>query len=183
MQGGITRRQSCARLKLYEMSFKDMGKSANRQKTVKRRAPKSAWKPGQSGNPSGRPKNEVSLVHWFKEWGNMSSEEAAKLCKTYAGQLNQVKGDLPIAAVAALRVWMSVINDPTPGLIGHLLDRIDGAVVTKGELSISWRDKIREAGYDPDELFGSLIDAAQSRAHATAGRSGDGAESADNADA
>lgn len=30
--------------------------SANRQKTDKKQAPRSAFKPGQSGNPSGRPK-------------------------------------------------------------------------------------------------------------------------------
>lgn len=30
--------------------------SANRQKTDKKKAPRTAWKPGHSGNPSGRPK-------------------------------------------------------------------------------------------------------------------------------
>ena len=34
---------------------------ANRLKQVKRKAPKTAWKPGQSGNPKGRPR-EVAHV-------------------------------------------------------------------------------------------------------------------------
>ena len=33
-----------------------MKQSANRQKQTKRSAPSTAWKQGQSGNPSGRPK-------------------------------------------------------------------------------------------------------------------------------
>lgn len=36
-------------------------KSDSRQKQGKRRAPRTAWKPGQSGNPGGRPK-EVAEV-------------------------------------------------------------------------------------------------------------------------
>jgi len=93
-----------------------------------------AWrKGGASPNPGGRPKNEVSITHWLKTWGEMSSAEAAELCVTYAKELKQVKGDLPIAAIAALRVWMTVMSEPTPGLFAQLLDRIDGPVPTKLE--------------------------------------------------
>lgn len=85
------------------------------------------FKPGQSGNPTGRPKNEVSLTHWLKEWGAMTTSEAAEHCQLFAKELHRAdSGDLPIAAMGALRIWMSVLSEPAPGLVGHLLDRIDG---------------------------------------------------------
>lgn len=49
----------------------EMDESANRPKTDKRKAPKSAFKPGQSGNPSGRPKEDpvirAMLTDMFNE--------------------------------------------------------------------------------------------------------------------
>jgi len=41
--------------------------SENRPKTDKRKAPRSAWKPGQSGNPGGRPKIPEATKEAFKE--------------------------------------------------------------------------------------------------------------------
>jgi hypothetical protein len=32
------------------------GDTANKKKTIKKKAPPAAWSPGQSGNPNGRPK-------------------------------------------------------------------------------------------------------------------------------
>jgi hypothetical protein len=85
------------------------------------------FKPGQSGNPSGRPKNEVSLTYWLKEWGAMTTGQAADHCQLFAKELRQNNsGDLPIAAMGALRIWMSVLSEPASGLVGHLLERIDG---------------------------------------------------------
>jgi hypothetical protein len=109
-------------------------KSENTDKSDKRVAPSTAWKPGQSGNPGGRPRNEVSLTHWLREWGGMTSAQAAELCATYAKELRAAKsGEMPLAALAALRVWMTVISEPTPGLFGQLLDRMDGPVPTRLE--------------------------------------------------
>jgi len=31
------------------------------------KTPKTAWKPGESGNPKGRPKKGYSITEWFKE--------------------------------------------------------------------------------------------------------------------
>lgn len=50
--------------------------SANRQKTDKRKAPRTAFKPGQSGNPRGRPKKNPEVCEILKA---ASSDAAKKL--------------------------------------------------------------------------------------------------------
>ena len=90
---------------------------------------------GKSGNPGGKPKNAVSVTHWLREWGSMTTAQAAELCTLYAKELRlHDSGDIPLAGVAALRVWMSIIDEPSPGLIAHILDRIDGPVKQKIEM-------------------------------------------------
>lgn len=95
------------------------------------RNPSSAFKPGQSGNPSGRPPNEKSITFWLREFSGMTSKEAAKLCVSWAKELNAVNSDLPMAALVALRSIMSLVSEPTPGLLGHALDRVDGTLEQK----------------------------------------------------
>jgi hypothetical protein len=46
------------------------GKSAKQIVTKpKRRAPRTAWKPGVSANPHGRPKNEFCLTYLLRKFG------------------------------------------------------------------------------------------------------------------
>lgn len=88
-----------------------------------------AWqKGGASPNPSGRPANEISITHWLKEVAGMTPAEAVEKFRNYADQFSEYKGDLPIAAFAAIRVWAAILAEPSPGIFGQLLDRIDGPV-------------------------------------------------------
>jgi hypothetical protein len=93
------------------------------------------FKKGQSGNPGGRPKNEQSISHWINEFGNRTPAELADLCTQYAADLKKVKGDMPMFAHIAIRALMGQINEPSPGLFAIILDRTEGKVKDRLELS------------------------------------------------
>jgi hypothetical protein len=107
----------------------------NSTKTVKPRGKGRPFQKGQSGNPGGRPKNEQSISYWLAEFGKMTPRELADLCETYAADLKKVKGDMPMFAHIAIRALMGQINEPSPGLFAHILDRTEGKVKDKLELS------------------------------------------------
>jgi hypothetical protein len=104
------------------------------KKGDKRRSPGKPFAKGSSANPGGRPRNAVSITYWLREFGAMTTEQVAEACKLYAAEFKKNDaGELPLAAVLALRMWMALINDPSPGLFSELLDRIDGKVTQKME--------------------------------------------------
>ncbi len=81
----------------------------------------------------------------------MTSAQAANACAMYAKELRKVdSGDIPLAGIAALRVWMSVMNEPSPGLLSQLLDRIDGAVQTRVDTTGEMTFKVIYEGEDDD---------------------------------
>lgn len=113
------------------------------------------WKPGQSGNPGGRPKSAVSLVHWMREFGGMTTEQVADKAGDLGREFRRVKtGDLPLVALAALKAWAAIISEPTPGLFGQFLDRIDGEVGADSEgakrmtIRVIYEDKTNDDGTD-----------------------------------
>jgi hypothetical protein len=90
---------------------------------------------GQSGNPGGRPKNVQSISYWMGEFGNLTPAQLAERCEQYASELRKVKGDMPMFAHIALRALMGQINEPTPGLFALILERTEGKVKDKLEVS------------------------------------------------
>lgn len=100
----------------------------------KPRGPGRRFQKGVTLNPGGRPKNAVSITHWLREFGGMTTAQVADACKLYAAEFKKNdSGELPLAAVLAIRMWMALINEPSPGLFSELLDRIDGKVTQKTE--------------------------------------------------
>jgi len=109
------------------------------------------WKEGESGNPSGKPKDEVSITAWLRDILGMTSEQAANLCEEYARDFRNLKtGDVPMVGVVAIRIVQSVVNDPTPGLVGQVWDRIDGTVETKVSTTGETTFKVVYEGEDDD---------------------------------
>lgn len=112
-----------------------MSENTGKADKPKRKAPPTAWKPGQSGNPGGRPKNQQSITYWLNEFGNMMPAQLAELCETYAKDLRKVKGEMSMFAHIAVRTLMAQINEPTPGLLAQILDRTEGKVQDKLQVS------------------------------------------------
>ncbi len=56
--------------------------SQNRPKQTRRKAPRTAWKPGQSGNPGGRPKEVAEVKALACKHTQEALETLAKLMKS-----------------------------------------------------------------------------------------------------
>lgn len=72
--------------------------SANTPKQTKRKAPHSAWKKGQSGNPSGRPKVVEHVRDLAREHTEIAIRTLAEIC---------VAGDRGAARVAAAEALLN----------------------------------------------------------------------------
>lgn len=106
-----------------------MSKSNGRKpdNTQNARGPGGKWrKGGPSPNPGGRPKSTTSITYYLKRYGAMAPAEMAAELEAFARELKQIKGDAPLAAIAAARLWLSQVYEPDGRLMGHLLDRVDG---------------------------------------------------------
>lgn len=106
--------------------------SANRLKTdSKRKSPKSAWKPGQSGNPGGRPKDGESWAGVISTVANMTTDEILDFIgKTTAlGKLiAKMPRNVQVKYVVTARVMAELMSNPSAGLWNGLMDRMDGKV-------------------------------------------------------
>ena len=106
-------------------------KSANTQSTGKRAAPRTAWKKGVSGNPKGRPKVGTSMSEIFKELLEKYPEENAEFFGkgTVIGKaFLQFPPGVQMKYLLGGRVLISLMNEPTPGLLKESWDRIEGKV-------------------------------------------------------
>ncbi len=86
-----------------------------------------AWKPGQSGNPKGRPPNPISLTAEIKRLGALPASEA--IIKEYQG----LGADLPAKAtwvqVLAARDWLKATDLKAGDIMAKEIgERIDGKV-------------------------------------------------------
>jgi hypothetical protein len=105
-----------------------MAKSANTPKTGKRKAPSTAWKPGQSGNPAGAPKRGESWAELIKRIGELTPVEAAERCVALAQQFLKYGNGATLKETVALRVYASLLFEPQPGLLNAFMERAEGKV-------------------------------------------------------
>lgn len=87
------------------------------------------WKPGQSGNPTGRPKGKVSLTQIVREL----IDEPASLCppvKAWAREIGLDPDKTSMGAVVAARIIVGAC-DGESGWMQELFNRIDGKVAER----------------------------------------------------
>jgi len=116
-----------------------MAKSAKRLKSdskhpnkpAKRKVPHSAWKPGVSGNPAGRPKDGESWAGVISKVANMTTDEilafvgeTSKLGRMIA----RLSKNVQVKYVVTARVMAELMTNPSAGLWNGLMDRMDGKV-------------------------------------------------------
>jgi hypothetical protein len=102
--------------------------SAKRRAAQKEAAHKrpQTWKPGQSGNPKGRPSLGISYKEIFTATGNLTIGELKERYAVYAERFPGVPDDIHLKDLVALSVLVGLAIEPTPGLLATLLDRTDG---------------------------------------------------------
>lgn len=112
-----------------------MDESANTLETGKRKAPKSAWKPGQSGNPAGAPKRGESWAEVISKYSDMTPEEIAKAAEKIAGKLKSIGGNITMKEAVVIRIYTALMFEPTAGLWNGLMDRAEGKVSDKLDIT------------------------------------------------
>jgi hypothetical protein len=115
-------------------------KSDNTQITGKRKPPRTAWKPGQSGNPKGAPKRGGSMAEAYAWAMALRPDEVVEILtlngsNDLARQFKQMPQGIQLKLLVALRIVAAVMFEPSPGLINHMADRVDGPVKQEEEHS------------------------------------------------
>ena len=94
----------------------------------KRKAPHSAWKPGQSGNPKGAPKRGESWKEIIAKIGNMTPREAADHCEAIAKQIGRLGDKITLREAVVLRVFAALLFEPQASLLNAIVERDEGKV-------------------------------------------------------
>lgn len=107
-----------------------MAKSANRQK---RKPPKTAWKPGESGNPAGAPRRGESWAELFKSIGNMTPAEVADKALLWAAKFRTMPKGATLKELVVIRAYASLLDESNASLLREIMDRAEGKTTEKIE--------------------------------------------------
>ena len=100
------------------------------------KAPPKAWKPGQSGNPTGRPKDGESWKAILEEVSNMTVPEIMSIVGSdQAKVLKNKPQDVQIKYLVVGRVLVSLVEEPNAALWNSLMERTEGKVQDRLEVS------------------------------------------------
>ena len=125
-------------------------------KQTKRKAPKSAWPKGKSGNPKGgRPKSEHTWGAIFAEIGNLTGNAAAKRCHSIAGQLAGIGGEVTLKEAVAMRVFSALLFEPSGSLLEKVMDRMEGKLPFP--MDVSWREEAEKRGIPASQVFEKMV--------------------------
>lgn len=126
---------------------------ANTPKSGKKRAAtKTTWKPGQSGNPQGAPKRGESWAEIIKRVGDLTPHEAAQSSLELAKQFLKIGEGVTLKEAVILRVYGALLFEPNPGLLNAFMNRVEGMPSQSVDMNLSWKERAKQAGYDPSEI-------------------------------
>lgn len=103
----------------------------------KRKAPSTAWKPGQSGNPAGRPKDGQSWREVIADVSNMTIDDVLVMVgrdNELGQQLAKMPKKLQMKYMVTARVFAALMFEPTAGLWNGLMDRMEGKVAERVQI-------------------------------------------------
>ncbi len=114
--------------------------TANNKGTAKPRG--KPFPKGVSGNPKGAPKRGESWADIIKRIGDMSPIEAAQHAQMIAGKLKQLGGEITLKEAVVIRVYASLLFEPTASLLNSFMERAEGKVVQpiEGNVNMTWSE-------------------------------------------
>lgn len=124
----------------------------------KRKAPKTAWPKGVSGNPAGRPKDGESWSAIIKAVGDMYPEDLL----TFVGsnndlgyQIRKYPKSVQMKYQIVVRVFAALMFEPTSNLFKELMNRAEGKVpdkmVHEGSLNVENLEAVLKKVYGSDD--------------------------------
>lgn len=123
-----------------------MANVANNKESIKkkRKAPPAGWKPGQSGNPKGRPKDGESWAAIIKEISAMTPTQIVTLVgkdNDLGRSLAQLPKNVMMKKLVVARILAALMFEPTSNLWTSLMERAEGKVPQKieGEIALGWK--------------------------------------------
>ena len=133
-----------------------MSKPANTKATPKpkKKATPTSWKPGQSGNPAGRPKDGQSWKEVISECSNMTVEDILQMVgetNDLGRAIKAMPKNVQMKYLVTSRVLAALMFEPTSGLWNGLMDRMEGKVAERiqldGNLEVDGLDAVLDLVY------------------------------------
>ena len=133
-----------------------MTKAANTKATPKpkKKATSTSWKPGQSGNPAGRPKDGQSWKEVISECSNMTVEDILQMVgetNDLGRAIKAMPKNVQMKYLVTSRVLAALMFEPTSGLWNGLMDRMEGKVAERiqldGNLEVDGLDAVLDLVY------------------------------------
>jgi hypothetical protein len=110
---------------------------ANTEETTKPERDKNGrWIKGKSANPRGRPKEGQSWAAVIREVSEMTPEQVVEMLgknNPLSQSFEQMPKGIPMKYLATIRLYSSVMFDPTKGIWDAIVDRDEGKVPDKME--------------------------------------------------
>jgi len=133
--------------------------TTNYQKAAARR--EQTWRPGESGNPKGRPPDEESLSGIMRQVLDMTPEEINDWLPAN-NPLGKSYADMPrnatMKTLLVLRIIQSQMFDPNGVMTREIFDRLEGRVPFRAE--VDGKLTVENLTGLLDRVYGDVIEAA-----------------------